>query len=101
MRTAWAFVHLWARVLFLVFALIPNAQATSSRQLGFRQLGATSAKVDLARLHNQLCDILGSIYEINGHGQSCTLPCDEPAHQTDDQCKDRDTYDLAPSARLL
>ena len=70
-------------------------------QLGARQLTATSANVDLARLHNELCDVLAAIHNIDGRAQPCKPPCEASAVSSEDQCKDLDTFDLALSAKLL
>ncbi|MGO7585939.1 hypothetical protein ACC689_29055 [Rhizobium ruizarguesonis] len=87
--------------LLLILATATPAQAMSPTQLGARQLTATSASVDLARLHNELCDILASVHEIDGRARPCDPPCAASAGPREDQCKEVDTFDLAPSAKLL
>jgi hypothetical protein len=88
-------------LVLLVLAMTLPAQAMSQRQLGARQLTATSANVDMARLHNELCDILSSVHDIDGRAQPCKPPCEASAVSPEDQCRDLDTFDLALSAKLL
>lgn len=88
-------------LLVLMLAVFGPAQAAEVTQLGARQLTATSANVDLARLHNELCDILASVNQIDHRGEPCRPPCEASAAKQEDQCKDGDTFDLAPSAKLL
>lgn len=88
-------------LVLIALAMTMPAQAMKQTQLGARQLTATSANVDLARLHNELCDILASVHDIHGRAQPCKPPCEASAVSSEDQCRDLDTFDLALSAKLL
>lgn len=88
-------------LVLLALAMTVPVQAMKQTQLGARQLTTTSANVDMARLHNELCDVLSAIHDIDGRAQPCAPPCTASAVSSKDQCKDLDTFDLALSAKLL
>ncbi|MGR9345022.1 hypothetical protein ACU8NW_10485 [Rhizobium leguminosarum] len=86
--------------LLIVAAAMP-VQAMTATQLGARQLTATSANIDLTRLHNRLCDILAAVHEIDGRASPCQPPCRISTAGSKDDCKEEDNFDRGPSAKLL